>query len=244
MSFDRAQFEKDRLTNAEKMTRDKPLERRAFDFITESDKYYHAYQWNWLGMPIIQMTEDIIVTQELIWKVQPDVIIETGIAWGGSMIFYASILELIGKGKVVGVDVALPQKNIDAIMKYPFSQRITLINGSSVDKAIVNRIKSHVKAGQSVMLCLDSNHTHEHVLQELQLYSPLVTKDSYIIVSDTVVEDIPPQEHRPRPWGPGNNPKTAVNAFLETADRFEPDPYYNSKILLTFNKGGYIRCIR
>jgi cephalosporin hydroxylase len=244
MTFDRAQFEKDRLKNAESLANDNELQKLALDLITKSDKHFHAYQWNWCGMPIIQSTEDIVAAQELVWKVQPDVIIETGIAWGGSMVFYASMLELIGKGKVVGVDVVIPQKNIDAIMQFPFSKRIHMIEGSAVEQSIVDKVKAHIKQGDKVMLMLDSNHTHEHVLEELRLYAPFVTKDSYIIVSDTIVEDIPEQSHRPRPWGKGNNPKTAVNAYLKETDRFELDSYYNNKILITFDKGGYLRCIK
>jgi cephalosporin hydroxylase len=244
MSFDRDQFEKDRLKYADSLANDSGLQKLAIDLITKSDVHHHAYQWNWLGMPIIQATEDIVAAQELVWKVQPDVIIETGIAWGGSMVFYASMLQLIGKGKIIGVDVVVPQKNIDAIMKYPFSNRIELIEGSSIDQKIVDKVKSRIKPGDKVMLMLDSNHTHEHVLEELKLYAPLVTKDSYIIVSDTVVEDIPEQTHRQRPWGKGDNPRTAVDAYLKTTDRFELDKYYYNKLLITFDRGGYIKCVK
>lgn len=244
MTFDRAKLEADRLKTAKTLEQDNEVQNLALDLITKSDRHFHAYQWNWLDLPIIQMTEDIMAAQELIWKVKPDVIVETGIAWGGSMVFYASMLELIGKGEVIGVDVVLPQDNIDKIMKYPFSKRISMIQGSSIDEDIVNQVKARIKPGQTVMLMLDSNHTHDHVLDELRMYSPLVTKDSYIIVSDTVVEDIPAQQHRPRPWGPGDNPKTAVNAFLKETDRFVLDDYYNAKVLMTFDKGGYIKCLK
>ena len=244
MTFDRKKFEEDRLKNAISLEKDEGLQKLAIDLITKSDKHGHAYQWTWLDLPIIQSTEDIIAAQELVWKVKPDVIIETGVAWGGSIVFYASLLELIGNGKIVGVDVALPQKNIDKIMSYAFSNRISLIEGSSIEQSIVDQVASHVEKGQTVMLMLDSNHTHEHVLKELELYSPLVTPDSYIIISDTVVEDLEVQEHRPRSWGPGNNPRTAVNTFLKTTDRFELDAYYNAKILISFDKGGYLKCLK
>ena len=244
MTFDRVQFEKDRLDNAKSLEQDNELQDLAIELITKSDKHGHAYQWTWLDLPIIQSTEDIVAAQELVWKVKPDVIIEAGVAWGGSIVFYASLLALIGKGKIIGVDVVLPQENIDKIMGYSFSDRITLIEGSSVEQSIVDQVASHVKEGQTVMLMLDSNHTHEHVLKELEMYSPLVTADSYIIVSDTIVEDIEPQTHRPRPWGPGDNPKTAVNEFLKNTDRFELDPYYNAKTLITFDKGGYLKCLK
>jgi cephalosporin hydroxylase len=244
MTFDRAQLDADRLKTAKTLEQDNEVQKLAIDLITKSDRHFHAYQWNWLGLPIIQMTEDVMAAQELIWQVKPDYIVETGIAWGGSMVLYASMLELIGKGEVIGVDLVLPQSNIDKIMAYPFSKRISMIQGSSIDQSIVDQVKAKIEPGKTVMLMLDSNHTHDHVLDELKMYSPLVTKDSYIIVSDTIVEDIEPQAHRPRPWGPGDNPKTAVNAFLKTTDRFELDSYYNAKVLMTFDKGGYLRCLK
>lgn len=244
MTFDRAKLEDDRQKTAKTLEQDNEVQKLAIDLITKSDRHFHAYQWNWLGLPIIQMTEDVMAAQELIWEIKPDVIVETGIAWGGSMVLYASILELIGKGSVIGVDVVLPQGNIDRIMAYPFSKRISMICGSSIDPSVADRVKAKIRPGQTVMLMLDSNHTHDHVLEELKLYAPLVTKGSYIIVSDTVVEDIPEQTHRPRPWGHGNNPKTAVNEYLKTTDRFELDPYYNAKVLMTFDKGGYLRCVK
>jgi cephalosporin hydroxylase len=244
MTFDRAQLDADRLKTAKTLEQDNEVQKLAIDLITKSDRHFHAYQWNWLGLPIIQMTEDVMAAQELIWQVKPDYIVETGIAWGGSMVLYASMLELIGKGEVIGVDLVLPQSNIDKIMAYPFSKRISMFQGSSIDQSIVDQVKAKIEPGKTVMLMLDSNHTHDHVLDELKMYSPLVTKDSYIIVSDTIVEDIEPQAHRPRPWGPGDNPKTAVNAFLKTTDRFELDSYYNAKVLMTFDKGGYLRCLK
>ncbi len=157
---------------------------------------------------------------------------------------YASILQLIGKGKVVAVDLNLMDHVTEQIMSYPFSNRIHLYKGSSTAPDILAKIKSHIEPGQSVMLLLDSDHTHEHVLNELRLYGPLVTKGQYLVVSDTVVEDIPEQKHRPRRWGPGNNPKTALNAYLGEVDGFEADRYLNSKLLLTYSPGGYCRRVR
>ncbi len=244
MTFNRDEFEKSKREQAAQQAQDKELQGKALDLLIHSDQYHYGYQWSWLGMPIIQLPPDILVTQEIIWEMQPDVIIETGIAWGGSLVLYASILELIGKGEVIAVDTVLPQKNIDAIMKYNFSKRIHMYEGSSVSTEIEEKIKSHVEGGKKVMVLLDSNHTHEHVLDELRRYAPLVTKGQYLIVSDTIVEDIPSQEHRPRPWGPGNNPKTALYAYLEKTDRFEEDAYYNSKLLTTFTPNGYMRCVK
>lgn len=240
--FIRDEFEADKRKNAEAQAKDDALRGIARDFVIESDKYGYGYQWTWLGLPMIQLPQDIVVTQEIIWECKPDVIIETGIAWGGSVVLYASILQLIGKGKVVAVDLNLMDHVSAQIMSYPFSDRIHLYKGSSTDPDIVSKIKSHVAPGQSVMVLLDSNHTHEHVLNELRLYGPLVTKGQFLIVSDTVVEDIPAQTHRPRPWAPGNNPKTGLRQYLTETDRFEVDEYVNRKLLLTYSPEGYCRC--
>jgi len=240
--FDRDEFEKSKRETAAAQMQDEGLKRLALDFVTASDHYGYGYQWTWLGMPIIQFPADIIAVQEIIWETRPDVIIETGIAWGGSVVLYASLLHLIGKGCVVAVDKVLPNKNIENIMKYPFSERISLYEGSSIDPGIAAQVSAHVKDGDKVMVLLDSNHSHDHVLEELRLYAPLVTKGQYLVVSDTVVEDIPQQTHRPRPWGPGNNPKTAMIAYLEETDRFERDSYINDKLLTTYTPDAYLRC--
>ena len=171
-------------------------------------------------------------------------IIETGIAWGCSVVFYGSLLQLIGTGSVVAVDKVLLEKNIEAIMKYPFSDRIFLYEGSSIDPEIVDKVRAHVKDNDTVMVLLDSNHSHEHVLEELCLYAPLVTKGQYLIVSDIIVEDIPEQTHRPRPWGLGNNPKTAMWKYLRETDRFERNFFINDKLLTTFTPDEYLRFIR
>jgi cephalosporin hydroxylase len=242
--FVRKDFEADKRKNAEAQSQDKALREVARDFIIRSDKYGYGYQWTWLGLPVIQMPQDIVVTQEIIWECKPDVIIETGIAWGGSVVLYASILQLIGKGTVVAVDLNLMDHVSEQIMAYPFSHRMHLYKGSSTDPNIVARIKSHVAPGQSVMVLLDSNHTHEHVLAELELYAPLITKGQFLVVSDTVVEDIPPQDHRPRPWGPGNNPKSALTTHLKSTDRFVVDDYLNTKLSLSYSPGGYCRCVK
>lgn len=242
--FIRDEFEADKKKNAAAQVKDEALCGVARDFIVQSDKYGYGYQWTWLGLPIIQMPQDIVVTQELIWECKPDVIIETGIAWGGSVVLYASMLQLIGKGKVVAVDLNLMDHVSAQIMAYPFSDRIQLYKGSSTAPDVVAKIKSHVAEGQSVMVLLDSNHTHEHVLDELRIYAPMITKGQYLVVSDTIVEDIPAQTHRTRPWGPGNNPKTALRQYLTETDRFEIDSCVNGKLLLTYSADGYCRCVQ
>lgn len=242
--FDREDFEKSKLDNAAKQEQDAELKRLALDFVVQSDRHHYAYQWSWLGMPVIQLPEDILTTQEIIWETKPDVIIETGVAWGGSIVMYASILELIGKGMVVGVDRTLPEHVQNDIMKYPFSRRIKLFEGSSIAPETVEQVKACIEPGQTVMVLLDSNHSHQHVLDELRIYAPLVTVGQYLVVSDTIVEDIPPQTHRPRPWGPGDNPKTALRAYLKETDAFERDAYYNGKLLATFTPDGYQRRVK
>lgn len=242
--FDREQFEKDKRANAASQAADVALRRLALDFLVQSDRHHYGYQWTWLGLPVVQMPQDILVTQEIIWDTKPDLVIETGIAWGGSIVLYASILQLLGKGRVVGIDRVLPDKNRQEIMKYPFSKRITLIEGSSVDSNVVVQVKEQVGADDRVMVLLDSNHTHDHVLEELRLYAPLVTPGQFLVVSDTIVEDIPAQTHRPRPWGPGDNPKTALRAYLSETTCFEEDEYINAKLLLSYSPNGYCRRVR
>lgn len=241
--FDRVEFDKQNLTRAAEMSRDEGLRKRALDLVIDSDKFGYGYQWTWLGLPIIQLPQDIVATQEIIWKAKPDVIIETGIAWGGSVALYASLLQLIGKGKVVAIDLNLMDHVSDQIMSCPFSSRIHLYKGSSTDPAIVEKVRAHIEPGQSVMVLLDSNHTHQHVLDELRAYGPLVTKGQYVVVSDTVVEDIPEQTHRTRPWGPGDNPKTALYQYLKETNRFEIDYEIDNKLLLSFSPHGYCRCV-
>lgn len=242
--FDRKSFEESKRKNAAAAREDHALQRQALDFVRDSDKYHYGYQWTWLGMPIIQLPADILVTQEIIWANQPDLIIETGVAWGGSIVLYASLLQLAGKGRVIGIDRVLPDNIRNEINSFPFSHRIELIEGSSVDPQVADLVRNAARPGETVMVLLDSNHTHDHVLEELRLYADLVTPGQYLVVSDTIVEDIPAQSHRPRPWGPGNNPKTALQKFLETDTRFERDEYINDKLLTTFTPDGFLRRIR
>jgi cephalosporin hydroxylase len=242
--FVRNEFEAEKRKHAEEQSRDPAMRKLALDFVTAADRHGYAYQFTWLGLPIIQLPEDILYTQEIIWANKPDVIVETGIAWGGSVTLYASLLQLIGKGEVVAIDLNLYDHVAAQIMAYPFSKRIHLYRGSSTAPDIVAKVKSHIKPGQSVMVLLDSNHAHSHVLNELRILGPLVTKGQYLVVSDTIVEDIPEQTHRPRPWGRGNNPKTALRTYLTETDRFEVDQDINAKLLATYTPDGYCRCMR
>jgi cephalosporin hydroxylase len=217
---------------------------RALDvaLTTASDRHDYSYMWRWLGLPIIQMPTDVVLTQEIIWENRPQVIVETGVARGGSVIFHSSMLRLIGEGKVVAVDIDIRAHNRRAIEEHPLSDRVVLIEGSSTDPAVLDGIRQEIGDAQRVMVVLDSHHSHEHVLNELRLYTPLVTPGQFMIVADTLVEELPVQQHRPRPWGPGDNPKTAVDAFLaEEPGVFDIDKFSNDKLLLSSSRSGYLR---
>ncbi|MDF3033458.1 MAG: cephalosporin hydroxylase [Alphaproteobacteria bacterium] len=208
-------------------------------------QHQYAYNFDWLGLPIIQYPQDIVALQEIIWATKPDVIIEMGVARGGSVIFHASMLHLLNSdGKVIGVDIDIRDHNREAVENHPLSFRVKLIQGSSVESATVEQVKSLLKPTDRVMLVLDSNHTHDHVLQELELYSSLVTKGCYLVVLDTCIEDLPDELFHDRPWGKGNNPKTAVHQFMKTTDRFEIDEIIPNKLVLTVAPDGYLKCIR
>lgn len=217
------------------------LARRLFD---RSCEFKHSYNFKWLGRPVIQYPADMMALQEIIWAVKPGVILETGIAHGGSLIFSASMLELIGgTGRVIGVDIEIRPHNRAAIEQHPLAKRITMIEGSSVDEAVAARVKTLCGNAGPVLVILDSNHTHEHVLRELEFYSPLVGRGSYLVVFDTVIEDMPAGAFPDRPWSPGNSPKTAVREFLARNRRFVVDKEVENKLLLSVAPEGYLKCI-
>ena len=238
------QFIEERKKDINKMAEDKKIIELGRSFIKETLKYKYSYNFSWLGRPIIQFPQDIIAMQEIIWGVKPDLIIETGIAHGGSLIFHASMLGLLDNdGKVLGIDIDIREHNRVEIEKHPMFKRITMIQGSSIDKSVVQQVYNFAKDKKQVLVALDSNHTHEHVLRELQLYSPLVTKGSYLVVFDTIIEDMPEDFFLDRPWGKGNNPKTAVWDFLKSNDRFEIDKEIENKLLITVAPDGYLKCV-
>ena len=238
---DRGAFEDQARSNAARMARDAELHELVVQAFAVSDRYDFSYLWRWLGLPIIQTPDDIVAMQEIIWETRPQVVIETGFARGGSAILYSSILELIGEGRVITVDIDFREHNRRAVEEHPFGGRVDFVEGSSTAPDTMDHVRALVPDGARVMVVLDSNHTHEHVLGELRLYGPLVTEGQFLVVSDTIVEDIPPQVHRPRQWGPGNNPKTALQEYLSETDRFELDQWFNSKVLVTSSRGGYLR---
>lgn len=207
--------------------------------------YEYSYHFTWLGRPVIQYPQDVVAVQEIVWRTRPDLIVETGIARGGSLILSASLLELIGgDGLVVGVDIDIREHNRVEIERHPLAKRIEMIEGSSVEEETFRRVARLAEGRRRVLVMLDSNHTHEHVRRELELYSTLVGEGSYLIVFDTIVEEIPAEFSRGRPWGPGDNPMTAVREFLRENDRFEVDREMQDKLLITAAPSGYLRCIR
>ena len=228
----------------ELMSKDTKFNKQSLSWFSNAFTHEYLYHFRWLGLPIIQFPSDVLALQEIIWKLKPDLIIETGIARGGSLIFHASILQLIGKGKIVGVDVDIRPHNRTAIENHPLSKRIKLLEGSSTDQKIVNKIKNMVKNKKTVLVILDSNHTHEHVSEELKLYSSFVKKNSYLIVFDTIIEYLPKQSSANRPWGKGNNPKTAVFEFLKNNKRFKIDYDIPKKLCITSSPDGFLKCTK
>jgi cephalosporin hydroxylase len=229
-------------------------------FLRTSAEHRYSYNFHWLGRPIIQYPQDMVAMQELIWQVRPDLIIETGIAHGGSLILSASMLALLDycdaiegkqlldpakpRRRVVGVDIDIRAHNRVAIEAHPLSNRIDMLQGSSIAPEILGQVRSHAEGQQVVLVCLDSNHTHDHVLAELEAYAPLVTPGSYCVAFDTVIEDMAADSFPDRPWGVGNNPKTAVRAFVEQHPEFEVDWQIDHKLLISVAPEGYLKRVR
>ena len=212
-----------------------------FNVVSNRDQY--SYNFSWMGRPIIQYPQDMMAMQELIWDIKPDLIIETGIAHGGSLIYYASLMELIGKGEVLGIDIDIREHNRREIEAHPMSKRIQMIQGSAIDEELVAEVARRAEGKQTIMVCLDSNHTHAHVLRELELYAPFVTVGSYCVVFDTIVEDMPKGAYE-RPWDVGNNPKTAVWEYLKHNDNFEIDHQIDNKLLISVAPEGYLKRVK
>lgn len=232
----------------------KGLKSSANSFMQHSTEPKYSYNFSWLGRPIIQYPQDIVAMQELIWKVKPDLIVETGIAHGGSLIFSASMLTLIDaccenqedkpKRVVLGVDIDIREDNKKKIKEHPLAEKIVMIEGSSIDLNIFEKVKEIASKHKKVLVCLDSNHTEAHVLEELRLYAPLTSVDSYCVVFDTIIEDLPDGIYPDRPWMVGNNPKTAVNKYLKENSNFSIDYDIDGKLLISVAPGGYLkRCI-
>ena len=240
-------FKKQINNNIKRLGEDKDVQGLSRVWSRETNRNGYTYNFSWMGRPIIQYPQDIVAMQELIWLTQPDLIIETGIAHGGSLIFSASMLELNaacgGKknARVLGVDIDIREHNRSAIEAHPLARRIDMIQGSSIAPEIVAQVKEAAKGQESILVILDSNHTHDHVLAELEAYAPLVTPGNYCVVFDTLIEDMPAEFFPDRPWGPGDNPKTAVWEYLKSHSEFEVDQSIPHKLLITVAPDGYLK---
>jgi cephalosporin hydroxylase len=254
------QFNNEVKKNIKGLGEDKDLQALSRIWVREISCHKWAYNFSWLGRPAIQFPNDAWAMQELIWKIKPDLIIETGIAHGGSLIFSASMLALLdmcdaiesgtvldpkkSKRNVLGLDIDIRQHNRQAIEAHPMSSRIQMIQGSSIAPEVIEQVKAVAKNYQRVLVCLDSNHTHDHVLAELEAYAPLTSVGSYCVVFDTIVEDMPKAIFLDRPWGPGDNPKTAVWEYLKIHPEFEIDKSIDHKLLISVAPDGYLKRVK
>lgn len=246
-------FQRECEANLAVMATDQKLAELSRDWIAHSARFKYVYNWRWCGLPIIQLPPDVLATQEIIWEVRPDVIIETGVARGGSLLFSASMLAILDAAeatgrtpattprRVIGIDIDIRPHNRGALESHPFAGMIQLVEGSSVDSSIVANVSRRLHAGDRVLVILDSNHTHEHVLAELEAYAGFVTPGSYCIVQDTGIEDAPAGSFPDRTWGPGNSPKSAIAAWLPRHPEFVIDERLDRKLLITSSPGGYLR---
>lgn len=252
-------FNREVCRNIDGLGDDKDLQALSRIWVREITPHKWAYNFSWLGRPAIQFPNDAWAMQELVWRIKPDLIIETGIAHGGSLVMNASLLALVdlceaieadepldprvSQRKVLGIDIDIRSHNRTAIEAHPMASRIQMIEGSSVDPKVIDQVRQIAQGYQRILVCLDSNHTHAHVLAELEAYAPLVTEGSYCVVFDTIVEDMPKAMFPDRPWGPGDNPKTAVWEYLKTHPEFEIDESIPHKLLITVAPDGYLRKI-
>lgn len=236
-----------------------PLAAAAHTFTVESARAKYMYNFAWLGRPIIQYPQDMVAVEEIVWQVKPDLIIETGIAHGGSLVYSASLLALLdlceaieagttldpgcSKRRVIGIDIDIRAHNRAAVEAHPLASRIEMIQGSSIAADVVEQVRRRAQGFKRVLVCLDSNHTHDHVFAELEAYAPLTSMGSYCIVFDTVVEDVPKDLYPDRPWGPGDNPKTAVHQYLKSHPEFAIDRSIQDKLLITVAPDGFLRRI-
>lgn len=244
------QFQLEGAQEIEAQGADAALSEATRNWVNLANARKYSYHFEWMGRPIIQYPQDIVAMQELIWQVQPDLIIETGIAHGGSLIFMAAMLELNAAcggpkdAEVLGIDIDIRAHNRAAIEAHPMSRRIQMIQGSSTAPDVIEQVHAKAAGKQRVLISLDSNHTHEHVAGELAAYAPLTSVGSYCVVFDTVVEDMPASMFPDRPWGPGNNPKTAVWEYLKDHPEFEIDKRMDNKLLISVAPEGFLKRVR
>lgn len=252
-----SKFNEERHSSIASYAEDQEFRSLSRQWVELSMERRYVYNFDWLGRPIIQYPQDMVALQEIVWKTRPDIIVETGIAHGGSLVLHASLLSLLDiadaaaskqhvdpfsdRRKVIGVDIDIRAHNRAAISSHPLSHKITMIEGSSIDGRIVERVKAEIAPGKRVMVCLDSMHTHNHVLSELRSYGPLVSPACYCVVFDSFIEDLPVDFFADRPWNVGNSPKTAIRQYLSEQSCFEVDDVIHQKLLVTAAPGGYLR---
>ncbi len=245
-----AEFEEECIERINSYKKDIEFKSASQEWLKQAFHGKYMYNFNILGRPIIQLPQDMMAMQEIIWEVKPDLIIETGIAHGGSLIFSASMLVLleacgeIENGLVLGIDIDIREHNKKAIEAHPLSKKITMFQGSSIEQSMIDKVHEFAQKGKKILVCLDSNHTHDHVLAELKAYSSLVSLNSYCVVFDTVIEDLPDDMFPDRPWGKGNNPKTAVWEFLKENNNFEINKDIQNKILITVAPDGFLKRVK
>ena len=251
-------FKRDTKNEIQRQGKDKKIQKLTKKWLNRAGQLKYSYHFEWLGRPIIQHPQDMIGIQQLIWNVKPDLIIETGVARGGSLIFYASLQELIFKksklkSKVIGIDIKIKKNNYSKIKKHQMSKRITLIEGSSVEKKVFNKVYKIAKGYKKIMVLLDSNHTHNHVYEELKIYAKLVSKKSYCVVFDTIIDDLPETYGKNRPWGKNDNPKSALKKYLKLLKKnnqfdlnnkklsFKNDKTIQNQLLITVAPDGFLK---
>lgn len=251
------QFQDERRARLQSYAQDSDFSALSRDWLQASMQRQYVYNFDWLGRPIIQYPQDMVAMQELVWRVRPDLIIETGIAHGGSLVLSASLLAMLdmcdaieagtvfdprqSRRKVLGIDIDIRPHNRAAIEAHPMASRIAMVQGSAIASDVVAQVQAFAKDYRRVMVCLDSMHTHAHVLAELEAYAPLVTPGSYCVVFDTFVDDMPPGFFVDRPWDVGDNPKTAVRQWLPSHPEFEIDAEMENRLQVTVAPQGFLR---
>jgi len=239
-----AEFERQKAQSIAEMAADSHMRKLSYDWFSAASRHRYSYNFEWLGLPIIQFPQDLVALQEVVWAARPDCVIETGVAHGGSLVFYASLLKMMDiRGPVVGVDIDIREHNRQRLDQHPLREGVELIQGSSTAPETLDQVREAIRGASNPLVVLDSNHAYAHVARELELYAPFVRKGGYLVVLDTGVDDMPPEFAADRPWGPGNGPKRAVAEFLRSNRRFEVDQSYNDKLLITVAPDGFLRCI-
>ena len=242
--FTRGEFAKYLNNSALEMKKDEKLQQDKLKLISKADEYNWIHQTSWFGEPILKLSQDMFAIQDIIFRTRPDYIIEIGVTWGGQLLFYSTLMEILGGKKVIGVDIYIPEDLKERIYSHRnLSKRIDLITGSSIEEDSVKKINKIIGDSKNVMVILDSNHSHEHVLKELNIYEKFVRNGNYLVCGNTIIELIPKQNHRKRPWGPGDNPMTAVDAFLMKNKKFISDESIDNRLLLSCNYKGFLKNI-